>query len=354
MLDEEEIEGGGVKGSDLIEIPDDDPIVFTDNPDGTPADLGGDGPEGGSDGDGDTDGGGEGTDGEDGAGDGEGTGEGEGDDTSGGDDEPGGGDLDDKPNQQRRRGGKKRSSAQERINEVVGRSKALEEQLAAERTRRELVEEELAERREQDRKLMANKEEELVRRKREALDDNDLSTYAEVQDELTDLRLRMKGHEPEPRAPKQQEAPAQHPAAAQWVSDNQWFAKPENRDIAEFAMHLEAKLQAKMGMSDEMYKELDRQLAMHSGYAAAVAGEGGAGAGDDGAGNGQDGQRQQQQRSKPRQVVASATGADVTDRSDNSKDKRGLTKYDRQIMAQYNLDANDPKVVATYLKRKSR
>lgn len=315
-----EVAAEQAKASDTIEVPDDETIVFSDNPDGTPADL----PEAEADDDGEE----EDVDEEL---------EGDEEEAKADDGEEAEAESDEKPQKRRRRN---RKDFDKRIAELTKKTHQSDERAAAAQAKLELAEKELAEFRAGRKPMTVEEmdatEKELLEKKKAAFDEGDLELYDSVQTQLSEIKQRRESVVKEPEATKQddQGPPTIDPAAQAWIDRNEWFTKPENAHLGREAELIEKSLREKgYAIGPELYKKLDEELANLPDFddVLVVA-------------------TPRQERQQPRRTASrSSNGGEPPANRANGK---GLTKYDIQTMKQYGLDPNDPIERKTYLKYK--
>lgn len=165
-----------------------------------------------------------------------------------------------------------------RIGKEVGRRKALESELERERTERARLEQEIADSRkklssyeEQQDSDLKTKSETLKDRRDKALDEGDLTTYNELNDELMEVRLELRQRSSRPRpqdddgeqgGQQRRGAPGASDASRDWVSANRDWLQADEGNIA-LAKSIEGRLARKYGgySNPKLYQELSEQLA---------------------------------------------------------------------------------------------
>jgi len=168
-----------------------------------------------------------------------------------------------------RRPRRNRKDYQERINKLVRAQHEAEERAAAAEAARELAYQELQELRRQfrvgDPELLNERERAITDLKRQAIEAMDLGAYDLLNREeleLRDARARLQAEQQRPRpAPPQPEEPL-HPAAEVWLSRNPWVRDRANDALAARLVRLEAQLMQDEGLSpgDQLYRRLDEEL----------------------------------------------------------------------------------------------
>ncbi|RJQ53483.1 MAG: hypothetical protein C4521_07495 [Actinobacteria bacterium] len=239
-----------------------------------------------------------------------------------------------------------RKDYQERINQLVRSAHEAEERAAAAEAKALLLDEQLKTIREQYGKTVnetqTKAEQELIERKKKAIDEGDMSAYDEASEALLQLRLQRNAQTPE-RAPDQAKAaeqPAFHPAAKAWMDRNAWFLAQENKHLARTVAKIEAKLVAPkdkggagLEYGDELYRKIDEELAKLPEF-------------DDVRGVIED----EPEPERPKTVVSPPSRGGEPP----PKPKTGsLTRYDIQTMRTFGLDPNNVKHRSAYLARKS-
>jgi hypothetical protein len=315
------------KPEDTIELNDNEPVVFSDNPDGTPREDLPDSPkpdaaEPPAD---------EATDGEQAA------------EPAGAEAPP---DDDGEPEAQRQRR-RKRKDLQERLDKLVRRAHESDEARAAAQAKADLLEQQLNElRKGRPADPPDDRERAAMDRKAKALQDLDLAAYDAAVSELMDIRLeRVKVAE----RPKQEAPPARaqdeggiHPAAQAWLDRNAWFK--EKPHLAAEVIRIEDRL-IKSGMQrgEDLYKKIDEELDAAPEFDSVRA------------------SRIQPPEDPPEDPPAPAPRPrniiSPPSRGDTAPQQRprpgALTKYDIETMTRFGLDHKDPKARAAYLARKS-
>ncbi len=293
-------------GADEIMVGGDEPITFSDKPDGTPDDP----PP-----------------------------------TEAEADKPPAEEVVEKPKRKRRN----RKDLQARIDEYAKRALTAEERAAAAEAALELANKEKAtEPAKKDAPELSERETELALLKKEAIDEGDLDAYDKAQEELYDIRQNRQRQEAEQAKPEAdtEEANAQadpiHPTAEAWITRNQWFQSKDNDYLADQAMRIEARLrlEEKLDVGEKLYERLDEELAKLPEFDYVL--------GDVTPAKSED---TADDDDKPKSTVARpSNGAEPPA---TPARPGALTKYDIETMRRFGLDHNDPKVRSAYLSRKS-
>jgi hypothetical protein len=251
------------------------------------------------------------------------------------------------------------------------------ERAAAAEARNEILEQELEELRNKsvtdDDPLAAlkEKEAELLQQRNEAEGEADLALYSKVNDEYQEVRFKRMQAEsdkapsgdktdtskdsktPEkPSSIPDEDIPQRAPAADAWIKRNQWFYNPDNAHLASYAERVEAHLRKSgMELGDELYQKLDETLAAMPEFDGLIQLPGKQDDSNDGIQDEDDEHSANAGQSKPRHLLPPTPPG--TRRS--TKPKPGeLTAYDKQTMRRFNLDPENVKHKAAYLKRKSK
>lgn len=243
-----------------------------------------------------------------------------------------------------------RRSAKARIGELTRQRNEEAEARAAAEAKLELQDEELRELRkkpvrEEPVDNFEKEERNLLDRRRKATDDADLTALNDVNDQLTELRmkrLRQQVVAPKREEPQRRdvvEKQERHPAAQKWLDDNKWFSDSGNDELKREALYLQTYLQRQgYPLSPALYAELDRQLEMLPDYKKLK-------------GNGEDPDADQPKRTVNSPTIPTAKVAGDDDRT-SQDNTRELTDYDKKVMKQFKLDPMDAKHRAAYLKRR--
>lgn len=254
------------------------------------------------------------------------------------------------------------AKVQKRIGKLVSQRKLVETERDTERDRRTQAERErdealarLAKYEERQDSDLMSRAEDLVKRRDEALDDGDLTTYNQLNDELMEVRWEMRERKNAPRAkapdpePQQQSRaaepaapkPARAKAAQDWLDQNSdWIYDPSNRERAIQAQRLEAELIGEGYYYDEpeLYQELDRRLGK---MAQPTAGDGQGIAGET-----------VEPTPQPRQTAQAGTNRDSLPHTPpRDRNPAKLTRADLDKMARYGLDPQSPKDRKAWLQR---
>lgn len=229
----------------------------------------------------------------------------------------------------------KKKDPEYRIRQLTGRAKTAEERAAAAEARNAELEEamqELAKRQASEREqTFSTREEQLKADIDAALKEGDLASYHKHNDELNNIRIeRVKVSAPVATPPKAAPAPAakpasRNPSADKWLERNSWYFEPEYAKKAQRAEEIERQLLAEgMEYGEELYEALDERLKPTPAAKPSV--------------------------ETPDHITPSTNGGQPTT---PPKPKPGqLTQHDIKVMRRFNLDPNDAKQRAAYLKRK--
>lgn len=308
---------------DTIELEDNEPVVFSDNPDGTPRDLPAEKPA-------------------------KPEGEPPAEAASDGDDAPPPDAATDRPRK------RPRKDLQERIDKLVRAAHESDEARAAAEAKAALLEQQLQDARKTAPQIAADERERAVtERKAQALKDMDLAAYDAAMSELLEIRIERKAANAEKPA-RETRAPAEdggiHPAAQAWLHRSPWFNARENQHLAAEVVRIQNRL-IKDGMqySEELYRKIDEELDKLPEFdpvrqparvkpAEAPAADAAADTAPE--------------VPRPRSIVSPPTGSDVP--SAPRPRPGALTKYDIETMKRFGLDHSNPKVRDAYLARKSQ
>ncbi len=238
---------------------------------------------------------------------------------------------------------KKKNDYQKRINEFSKETKTANEQRAAAETQRDLATDR-AEKAEQEllklrSESSTQREQDLLEQRKTAMDDGEIEKIVELGDEITQVRIdRSSAPKEAPPKPVKTESDHKpvHDSATTWINKNEWYNDPDHEDLAEAAESIEKDLrQSGMKIGAALYKELDKRLSKNPGYSAIKE------SGDE--------DPKDEDPEKPNHLAPSDRGG-----APPSREKAGqLTQHDKRTMRQYQLDPNDPKHRAAYLKRKA-
>jgi hypothetical protein len=167
---------------------------------------------------------------------------------------------------------------QKRISKEVSKRKALEDRLNAVETEKERYARELKEARdklssyEKDADEGLDKREaELKARRDAALEQGELTTYNELNDELDEVKWQKRKRAERPVQPEPEhgtreatQRPEIAPAAQAWIDRNSdWLQSDEDRKIAAAKIEKQLVAEGYTYQDPETYKELDRRLASY-------------------------------------------------------------------------------------------
>lgn len=251
------------------------------------------------------------------------------------------------PEQREARRAKKRKTLQQRVSELTRLRHEAEEREAAVLARNEVLEAQARELQERHQRVttesLTQREADLVARKKQALEEQDMVAYDAASTELLELKLQTRAVDQPAPVPQRQAQPDaeddMHPSAKAWVTRNDWYSKPENRHLASEALRIEARLRKEgMQYGDELYKKLDEAIAELPDF-------------DDVRGVQAADDEPVDPRPTGRPVVTPPSrGAEPPP----AKPRAGaLTEMDKQTMRRFKLDPNKPEHRETYLKYKS-
>ena len=310
--------------ADTIELSDNEPVIFSDNPDGTPrADLPAETPANP-----------------------------EGDPPA--EAAPDGDDATVAETTAERPRKRPRKDLQERIDKLVRERHESDEARAAAEAKAALLEQQLQEARKGVAQApIDERERAATERKAQALKDMDLAAYDAAMSELMEIRIERKSAKPEKAEREERPEPAEndgiHPSAKAWIDRNPWFSDADNRHLVATVAKIEQRLRNEgMQFGDDLYRKIDEELDNAPEF---------------------DPVRQPAQRRedpptsaqtddtpadqpRSRSIVSPPTRGDV---SPTPRPRPGaLTKYDIETMKIFGLDHNNPKVREAYLARKSK
>lgn len=226
-----------------------------------------------------------------------------------------------------------------RIGKEVGKRKRIESELEAERAERAREHKELMEARDrlsayekQQHEDQSGKVEDLRKKAKQALDDGDLDTYHDLNEELSDVKfaLRMREAQPkqEPVDDYRDDGPKISDEASNWVASNSWFGKDKAR--TQRAQALEKALVAEgYSVTDpSLYDELDARL------------DGGDEADDE----------PPPRNNHRRGMTGAGVNRDSYDENPG-RNSRKLTRSDLAAMARNNFDPDNPAHRRAWIKR---
>lgn len=325
-----------------IELNDNEPIIFTDNPDGssrTEAEIQAEVAER------------EGKSSED-AGEGAATAAPEAaSDTNSDGTAPG----EPEPADASRRPKRNRKDYQERINKLVRAQHEAEERAAAAEAARELAYQELQDLRTRyrigDPKVFDEQERRIAEVKRKAIESMDLETYDAANREELELRDARRQAQAEQQRPKSQPKPQAEPlhaSAEQWLSRNPWVTDRSNEALTAQAVRIESRLMQSEGLTpgEKLYQRLDEELAKLPEFDAVRGVEP-----DD---ESEPAPRAATPPADPvpakRPVVAPPSRGDVPPPVKADGNARQLTDHDKRTMRLFKLDPGNPQHRASYLK----
>lgn len=165
-----------------------------------------------------------------------------------------------------------------RIDKEVSKRKALEDRLSAaeeekQRVRRELLEarERLSSYEKDADEGLEQREKELKTRRDKALEEGELTTYNELNDELDEVKWQKRTRaqrpvQPEPEHETQEAPPKSNvtPAAQAWIDKNSdWLQSDDDRKIAAAKIEKQLVAEGYTYQDPETYRELDRRLATY-------------------------------------------------------------------------------------------
>lgn len=225
----------------------------------------------------------------------------------------------------------RKKDPQKRINELTRKMREAEERAFAAETRAAELE---AERSRMTSESLTQREQDLIARRKEAVEDGEMEQIIELGDELMNLRLE-RANARQPVIPVRQ-APEQnsiHPAAEAWLSRNEWFDDENHASVAQEAQRIEKELlDGGMKYSEKLYEVIDTMLVKTPVYKAAFSEPGAA----------------KPRAEKPNHIAPASRSGEPP-----AREKPGqLTQNDIQTMRTWGFDMNNPKHRAAYLKRK--
>lgn len=244
-----------------------------------------------------------------------------------------------------------RKTFDERIREITYQRNVAEENAAAARAALELKEREIEELRQsrgsttsQSEDPLAREERELLEKRKHATDEDDLFALNEINDKLSDVRIRralsarqVSQVSDAVRPQTQNEPPSgRHPAAEDWIKQNEWFTKDENQHLTKEVLRIESDLMRQgYPMGPELYAKLDERLRHYPDFDGVLYSR-------------SVDERGHEPNTRRRSVVASPSrgGNGGARRSGGNK----LSEYDISSMRMAKLDPTNEKHVAAYMK----
>ena len=170
------------------------------------------------------------------------------------------------------------------------------------------------------------REKDLLKQRREALENDDLESFDKLDEELVDIRLEKKLARVQDKRQAEDPESDLAPAAKDWINRNTWFRNGGAQ--ADKVKKLAAELQSQYDVNDPaLYEEIDRQLASKPKAVASA--------------------------EPPKQKAGAVAGVNRGGGQPKKNGSKKLTRSDLQSMSKYGLDPNNQDHRRGWLRRNS-